>query len=134
MKTYSKRSNAQRAARAALGAAAKEGFDFETSKAGDGGWVFQALEAKLARDNGGKRARKQTAAKGKRTPKSATLIEMLKRPKGATLEEIAKRFGWLPHTTRAAISVQTRKAGLEIETEKVDGRGRVYRIVGRPSV
>jgi len=127
MKTYSKRSNAQRAARAALGAEAKEGIDFETGKAGDGGWAFKALEAKPARDNGGKRAGKQPAAKGKRTSKSAALIEMLKRPKGATIDEIAKRFGWLPHTTRAAVSVQTRKAGLRIETEKVEGRGRVYR-------
>lgn len=127
MKTYSKRSNAQRAARAALGADAKEGIDFETSKTGDGGWAFTAIKSKPASGNNRKGAQKPTARNGRRASKSAVLIEMLKRPKGATLDEIAKRFGWLPHTTRAAISVQTRKAGLKIESEKVEGRGRVYR-------
>lgn len=128
MKTYSKRSNAQRAARAALGAGAKEGIDFETSKTGDGGWTFTAIKSKAAGGNSRKGTQNQSARNGRRASKNAALIEMLKRPKGATINEIAKRFSWLPHTTRAAISVQTRKAGLKIESEKVEGRGRVYRI------
>lgn len=127
MKTYSKRSNAQRAARSALGADAREGIDFETSKTDDGGWAFTAIKTKPANGKSRKRVQKQPARNGRRGSKNAALIDMLKRPKGATLDEIAKRFGWLPHTTRAAISVQSRKAGLKIESEKVEGRGRVYR-------
>ncbi len=66
----------------------------------------------------------QWARKG---DKQAKMIEMLKAPEGATVSEIAERLGWQPHTTRAAISTQTRKAGLAVTSEKVDGRGRVYK-------
>jgi hypothetical protein len=55
------------------------------------------------------------------------MLTMLQRPEGATIAEIAAAFGWLPHTTRAAMSTKSRKAGLTFVSEKVDGRGRVYR-------
>lgn len=59
--------------------------------------------------------------------KTGRMLEMLQAPAGATVAEIAAAFGWQAHTTRAAISVQTRKARLAVATEMVDGRGRVYR-------
>ena len=59
------------------------------------------------------------------------MIEMLKRPQGASAEEIAARFGWQPHTIRGAIAgALKRKLGLTVLSEKVEGRGRVYRIFG----
>lgn len=65
--------------------------------------------------------------------KTGRMLEMLQAPAGATVAEIATAFGWQPHTTRAAISVQTRKAKLVVATETVDGRGRVYRAAPAPA-
>jgi hypothetical protein len=68
-----------------------------------------------------------------RTPrensKQAQMVAMLRRPEGATVDEVASAFGWKAHTTRAAISTLPKKdAALKPTSEKVDGRGRVYRL------
>ena len=61
--------------------------------------------------------------------KQDTLIEMLKRPDGATIVEIAEALGWQPHTVRGAMAgALKKKLGLTIVSEKVEGRGRVYRV------
>jgi hypothetical protein len=61
--------------------------------------------------------------------KQARLIEMLKRPAGASIEEIVAAFGWQPHTVRGAIAgALKKKLGLDVVSEKVDVRGRVYRV------
>jgi hypothetical protein len=61
--------------------------------------------------------------------KQAQLIEMLKRPEGATIDDIVAAFGWQPHTARGAIAgALKKKLGLDVTSEKVDGRGRVYRL------
>ena len=63
--------------------------------------------------------------------KQAKLIEMLRRPDGATIEEIVAAFGWEPHTVRGAIAgALKKKLGLDVTSEKVEGRGRLYRIAG----
>jgi Protein of unknown function (DUF3489) len=63
--------------------------------------------------------------------KQAKLIEMLKRPNGATVEEIVKKFEWQPHTVRGAIAgALKKKLGLKVTSEKVERRGRAYRIAG----
>lgn len=74
------------------------------------------------------------AAPKARTPREGTnqakLIEMLRRPDGATIEEIAAATRWQPHTIRGAFAGALKnKLGLEVTSEKVDGRGRCYRIV-----
>ena len=62
--------------------------------------------------------------------KQAQLIAMLKEKKGATVDEIVKAFGWQPHTVRGAIAGALKKRlGLDVTSAKVEGRGRVYRIV-----
>ena len=68
-----------------------------------------------------------------RTPregtKQATLIAMLRAPDGATIEEIMAATGWQSHTVRGAMAgALKKKLGLEVTSEKVEGRGRVYRI------
>jgi hypothetical protein len=73
------------------------------------------------------------AAPKTRTPregtKQATLIAMLRAPEGATLDEIVAATGWLPHTARGAMSgALKKKLGLTITSEKVEGRGRCYRV------
>jgi len=68
-----------------------------------------------------------------RTPragtKQATLIAMLRAPEGATIDEIVAALDWRPHTLRGAMAgALKKKLGLEVTSEKVDGRGRVYKL------
>ncbi|RBP90247.1 uncharacterized protein DUF3489 [Rhodobacter sp. 140A] len=68
-----------------------------------------------------------------RTPregtKQATLIAMLRAPDGATIEEIMAATGWQSHTVRGAMAgALKKKLGLEVTSEKVEDRGRVYRL------
>lgn len=59
--------------------------------------------------------------------KQAKLIEMLRADGGATIDEIIAATGWQPHTVRGAMSGALKKRlGLEVTSEKVEGRGRVY--------
>jgi hypothetical protein len=73
------------------------------------------------------------AAQSTRPPragtKQAALIAMLRAPEGATIEEITIATGWQAHTVRGAIAgALKKKLGLDVISEKVEGRGRVYRI------
>ncbi|MGR3389269.1 DUF3489 domain-containing protein [Sagittula sp.] len=68
-----------------------------------------------------------------RTPregtKQATLIAMLRAPDGATIEEIMAATGWQSHTVRGALAGPLKKRlGLEVTSEKVEDRGRVYKL------
>ena len=67
----------------------------------------------------------KTAASPRKT-KISQVIALLQRNQGATLEEMVKATGWLPHTTRAALT-GLKKKGHTIERDK---RGEVtcYRI------
>ena len=61
--------------------------------------------------------------------KQARLIEMLRRAEGVTIAEAAEALEWQSHTVRGALAgALKKKLGLTIDSEKVDGRGRVYRI------
>lgn len=55
------------------------------------------------------------------------LIALLKAEGGTTLDAMIVATGWLPHTTRAALT-GLKKAGHVIEREKTDGVSR-YRII-----
>jgi len=61
--------------------------------------------------------------------KQARMIEMLKAEGGATIDEMAAALSWAPHTCRGAMSgALKKKLGLMITSEKIEGRGRCYRI------
>ncbi|MBK5933564.1 uncharacterized protein DUF3489 [Rhodovulum imhoffii] len=61
--------------------------------------------------------------------KQAKLIEMLRAEGGATIDEIVGETGWQPHTVRGAFAgALKKKLGLEVTSEKVEGRGRVYKL------
>ena len=60
--------------------------------------------------------------------KTTVVIGMLGRAGGATLPELIQATGWLPHTTRAALT-GIRKKGHQVERVKRDGTT-CYRIVG----
>lgn len=51
--------------------------------------------------------------------KIATVLDMLRRQGGATLDEIVAATGWLPHTTRAALT-GLRKKGHVLSRERRD--------------
>ena len=71
----------------------------------------------------------RTGRKARTDTKQAKLIAMLKVKDGATVEEIAAAFGWQAHTVRGALyGALKKKLGLDVTSEKVEGRGRVYRI------
>ena len=55
------------------------------------------------------------------------LAGLLVRDEGATLDQMIAATGWLPHTTRAALT-GLRKVGFAIDSDKVDGV-RIYRAV-----
>ena len=86
---------------------------------------------KAARAKGAARpkAAVKAAAKPRAESKQSQLIAMLKQPDGSTIAEIAKVLAWQPHTVRGAIAgALKKKLGLDVTSEKIEGRGRVYRI------
>ena len=81
-----------------------------------------------------KRAAPKPAAAEAKAPraesKQAQLIAMLRRPEGATIAEVVEALQWQSHTARGAISgALKKKLGLTIESEKINDRGRFYRII-----
>lgn len=73
----------------------------------------------------------ETEQSGKRrVTKQSLLIDLLTRQHGATIVEISEAIGWQAHSVRGAISGALKKTlGFTIASEKIDNRGRVYRIV-----
>ncbi|WP_324741659.1 DUF3489 domain-containing protein [Tsuneonella sp. CC-YZS046] len=61
--------------------------------------------------------------------KTGKVLALLQRPGGASLDELIEATGWLPHTTRAALT-GLRKKGWLITSEKTDGVRR-YRITAK---
>lgn len=79
-----------------------------------------------------------TAEPTKRSPrpgsKLAQVVDMLEAEAGATIAEIMTATGWQQHTVRGALAGSiTKKLGRTLSSEKVEGRGRVYRIA-KPSI
>ena len=63
--------------------------------------------------------------------KQAQLIAMLRRAEGATIAQIVEAIGWQPPTVRGAFAGALKnRLGLDVASEKVEGRGRVYHIAG----
>ena len=60
--------------------------------------------------------------------KLAIIIELLTRPEGATIAEMAMATNWQPHSIRGALSgTRAKRYGVQVASEVVEGRGRVYR-------
>ena len=75
-------------------------------------------------------SKKTASPTGLRTgTKLALLVDLLRRKGGATIAEVMTATGWQPHSVRGAISgALKKKLGLAVASDKVEGRGRVYRI------
>ncbi len=62
------------------------------------------------------------------------LITALRRPNGATIAELMEATGWQAHSVRGAISGNLKKKlKLQVTSEVIDGRGRIYGIAGAAS-
>lgn len=68
----------------------------------------------------------RTARATKPQSKADLILGLLRREEGATLEQLVAATGWLPHTTRAALTGIKRKDHV-LSSEKVDGV-RTYRV------
>lgn len=68
----------------------------------------------------------------KKPAKSELVLGVLRRAEGATLDQMVEATGWLPHTTRAALT-GLKKKGHVISSEKLDGV-RTYRIAASGNV
>jgi hypothetical protein len=62
--------------------------------------------------------------------KQALILSMLQRKTGANLADLVSATGWLPHTTRAALT-GLRKRGHVLERSRPEGKLSVYRVVQR---
>jgi hypothetical protein len=97
-----------------------------------GGEAGAASLAQGEPESGGSRKAGGSKPKSRGTraeSKQAKLIEMLKRPEGASIDKIAASFGWQAHTVRGAITgALKKKLGLDVISEKIEGRGRIYRL------
>ncbi len=58
--------------------------------------------------------------------KLGTVMEAIARPNGASLDELVAMSGWLPHTTRAAVT-RLRQRGHDVTLRTIDGR-KAYRL------
>jgi len=76
--------------------------------------------------------RRRLSAKNPKT-KWDQLIRMLSSTNGACADAICQKLGWLPHSTRAAIS-GLRKSGLDVSSERPGpSKPRRYRIIANPA-
>ena len=90
----------------------------------------RARAKRQATDSKSKRKTQRPAARA--GTKQSVLIELLSRRDGATIAEAVKVTRWQPHSVRGVISgTLKKKLGLAVTSEKVDGRGRVYRVAAK---
>ncbi len=64
--------------------------------------------------------------------KPARVIDLLQRSDGATILNLTEATGWLPHTTRAALT-GLRKRGYAVIRERIGAGDSVYRISNAPA-
>src|SRR5687768_6516259 len=90
----------------------------------------KAAQAKPARQ--GQRAAKAAPQLNRGGTKQAHVVALLERDAGATLDELVAATGWLPHTTRAALTGLRHKAFVLDKSKRQDGTT-VYRISSGPA-
>lgn len=74
-------------------------------------------------------SKEATARSARPGSKLAKVLELLESEAGATIAEIMTATSWQQHTVRGALAGSiTKKLGRTLSSEKIEGRGRVYRI------
>ena len=102
------------------------GFALEITRAG-----IDALEGAEAGDV--EPSRETEVASARADSKIARVIARLVAPDGASLADLVAMTGWLPHTTRAALT-GLRRRGFQLVRERGVDTPAVYRIRGMPEL
>jgi hypothetical protein len=89
----------------------------------------RGVQLKPARQ--GRRAARPAPHANEGGTKQARVIALLERDTGATLDELIAATGWLPHTTRAALT-GLRHKGFALDKSKRQDGTTVYRISSAP--
>ncbi len=84
-------------------------------------------EAKTSGNPGDVGRRQAHAVAPRDGSKLALVIDLLRRADGATIVDLSEATGWLPHTTRAALT-GLRKRGYSVVRQRVGAGDSVYRI------
>ena len=84
---------------------------------------------RVSPDGGGHPARVAVPRDGS---KLALVIELLQSADGATIVDLTQATGWLPHTTRAALT-GLRKRGYAVIRERIGAGDSIYRISDGPA-
>jgi uncharacterized protein DUF3489 len=90
----------------------------ENDRSGEAAAAKNEVPEDLQRPSCGERS---TVDEPRSGSKQARIVKMLARKSGATLEALVEVTGWLPHTTRAALT-GLRKRGYEVVLERQDGK------------
>ncbi len=91
-------------------------------------------DEKRSRDGSGEKEAIDGGATSPRAgTKQALVIAMLCAKGGASLNALVEATGWLPHTTRAALT-GLRKRGFSIERTREQGSDSIYRIVSASAI
>jgi hypothetical protein len=80
-----------------------------------------------------RRAARASNPKPRAGSKQALVISLLSRGKGATLDQLVEATGWLPHTTRAALTGLRKKGHALVKSKNASGQT-AYRIESEGSV
>ena len=123
------------AGRAAIGVAADKQSESQPARITPRGAKRSAVRRRKASEPKGATA-PSSKAKRMASPyalrpgtKQALLFDLLQRKEGASIAEAVVATGWQPHSLRGAISgALKKKLGHAVNSDKVKGRGRVYRI------
>ncbi len=95
--------------------------------------IHVPIDEKRSREGSGEKESTDGGATSPRVgTKQALVIAMLCAKGGATLDTLVDATGWLPHTTRAALT-GLRKRGFAIERTREEGSESIYRIVSVPA-
>ena len=95
-----------------------------------GGAAAKSIKPKSARQ--GRRAAITAPDVNRGETKQAQVIALLQRDTGASLNELIAATGWLPHTTRAALTGLRHKGFVLDRDKRADGTT-VYRISRAPA-
>lgn len=99
----------------------------------DGGPQSAAPAVPEEKAAGTETAEDEHEGSGAKQPRSGTkldqFIDLLRRPEGVSIKEASAALDWMEHSVRGAVAgALKKKYGLTIGSEKVEGRGTVYRI------
>jgi hypothetical protein len=111
----------------ACSATAKANDEARTSKSGD-----PKKKPQRASNAAVKRSVGSDAQGPREGSKISRVVDLLRQEKGATIDELVKATGWLPHTTRAALTGLRRK-GFKIERRDRESGPRSYAIAATES-